>query len=197
MSFYQGTDVVAITKKLIGKTLVTNFAGKLTAGRIVEAEAYNGPFDKAAHSYNNRRTKRTEVMFATGGVAYIYLCYGMHQMFNIVTNVEAVPNAILIRALEPLLGIEFMLERTKKNKASYDLTRGPGNVAKALGLHTSQSGMSLNSDELFIADDGYKFPEEEILATARIGVGYAADDALLPYRFIVKGNGYVSGRKIK
>src|SRR5690606_31415933 len=113
-SFYQRADVVQITKELIGKILVTNFAGQLTAGRIVEAEAYNGPFDKAAHSYNNRRTKRTEVMFGPGGVAYIYLCYGIHQMFNIVTNVKDVPNAILIRALEPITGINIMLSRSNK-----------------------------------------------------------------------------------
>src|SRR4051812_36352452 len=101
-SFYERADVVTITKELLGKILVTNFDDKLTAGRIVEAEAYNGPFDKAAHSYNNRRTNRTEVMYGHGGVSYIYLCYGIHQMFNIVTSVKDIPNAILIRALEPL-----------------------------------------------------------------------------------------------
>ncbi|MCW3078786.1 DNA-3-methyladenine glycosylase [Segetibacter sp.] len=194
--FYERTDVVAITKELLGKILVTNFEDKLTAGRIVEAEAYNGPFDKAAHSYNNRRTARTEVMFSQGGVAYIYLCYGIHQMFNIVTNVKDVPNAILIRALEPLAGINVMLERTNKATHTFDLTRGPGNVAKALGLHTSQSGMTLQSDPLYIADDGYLYPDDDIIATSRIGVDYAAEDALLPYRFVVKGNKYVSGKKI-
>lgn len=195
-SFYERTDVVTITKELIGKIVVTNFDNKLTAGRIVEAEAYNGPFDKAAHSYNNRRTRRTEVMYSHGGVAYIYLCYGIHQMFNIVTNIKDHPNAILIRALEPLTGIDIMLKRTNKTVHSFDLTRGPGNVAKALGLHTTQTGMSLQSNELYIADDGYRYPENEIIATSRIGVDYAAEDALLPYRFIVKGNKYVSGKKV-
>lgn len=187
---------MAITRELIGKILVTNFDNKLTAGRIVEAEAYNGPYDKASHSYNNRRTKRTEVMYGNGGVAYIYLCYGIHQMFNIVTNVKDIPNAILIRALEPLAGIDIMLERSNKIVHSFDLTRGPGNVAKALGLHTRQTGMDLQSDELYIADDGFQYHESEIVATTRIGVAYAAEDALLPYRFIVKGNKYVSGKKI-
>lgn len=195
--FFERQDVVAITKELVGKILVTNFDDKLTAGRIVEAEAYNGPFDKAAHSYGNRRTARTEVMFGPAGRAYIYLCYGIHQMFNIVTNAEGIPNAILIRALEPLGGIDIMLERTKKTAHTFDLTRGPGNVAKALGLHTSQSGSSLQSDELYIADDDFRYAENEIIVTSRIGVDYAAEDALLPYRFIVQGNKYVSGKKIK
>ena len=195
-SFYEQSDVVALTKELVGKILVTNFEQKLTAGRIVEAEAYNGPFDKASHSYNNRRTKRTEVMYSAGGIAYIYLCYGIHQMFNVVTNVKDIPNAILIRALEPLAGVDVMLERTKKTIHSFDLTRGPGNVAKALGFHTSQTGMSLQSDELYIADDNFRYNEVDIIATPRIGVDYAAEDALLPYRFIVKGNKYVSGKKM-
>lgn len=195
LSFYERADVVSITKELIGKILVSNFEDKLTAGRIVEAEAYNGPFDKAAHSYNNRRTKRTEVMYKSGGLAYVYLCYGIHQMFNVVTNAEDVPNAILIRALEPLAGIDIMLERTKKSVHTFDLTRGPGNVAKALGLHTRHTGLSLQRDDLFIADDGFPYLETDIAATTRIGVDYAGEDALLPYRFLVKGNKYVSGKK--
>ena len=194
-AFYQGTDVVAITKNLLGKVLVTNFNDHLTAGRIVEAEAYNGPHDKAAHSYNNRRTKRTEVMFAQGGVAYIYLCYGLHQMFNVVTNAQDIPSAVLIRAVEPIAGIDIMLQRTGKTTAGYDLTKGPGNVGKALGLHTTHSGTTLQSNELFIADDGHQYPDEAIITTKRIGVDYAAEDALLPYRFFVKGSKYVSGRK--
>lgn len=194
-TFYEREDVVTITKELLGKIVVTNFSNILTAGRIVEAEAYNGPFDKAAHSYNNRRTKRTEVMYANGGVAYVYLCYGIHQMFNIVTNKSGIPNAVLIRALEPVAGIDAMLERSNKTVQGFDLTRGPGNVAKALGLHTRHSGMNLLDNELYIADDGCKYNENQIAATARIGVDYAAEDALLQYRFIVKGNKYVSGKK--
>lgn len=195
-AFYERADVVSLTRELVGKILITNFNQALTAGRIVEAEAYNGPFDKAAHSYNNRRTKRTEVMFNRGGVAYVYLCYGIHQMFNVVTNVQDIPNAILIRAVEPLVGIEVMLQRFNKTAHSFALTRGPGNVAKAFGLHTSQTGISLESEDLYIADDGFKYDERDIIATTRIGVDYAAEDALLPYRFIVKGNKYVSGRRV-
>ncbi len=193
--FYERADVVAITKDLLGKIVVTGFDNTFTAGRITEAEAYNGPFDKAAHSYNNRRTKRTEVMYGHGGVAYVYLCYGIHQMFNIVTNQPGIPNAILIRALEPIAGIETMLKRSDKNSHGFDLTRGPGNVAKALGLHTGHTGMSLQSNELYIASDEFSYKESEIAATTRIGVDYAAEDAVLPYRYIVKGNKYVSGKK--
>jgi DNA-3-methyladenine glycosylase len=194
-SFYTRTDVVQITRELLGKILVTNFDETITAGRIVEAEAYNGPHDKAAHSFGNRRTKRTEVMYSEGGVAYVYLCYGIHQMFNIVTNAEDIPNAILIRALEPIAGIEAMLKRSNKTVHGNDLTRGPGNVAKALGLHTTHTGISLQSDKIYVADDGFKYKESDIVITTRIGVDYAAEDALLPYRFIVKGNRYVSGNR--
>ena len=194
-SFYTRTDVVQITRDLLGKIVVTNFDETITAGRIVEAEAYNGPHDKAAHSFGNRRTKRTEVMYKEGGAAYVYLCYGIHQMFNIVTNVQDVPNAILIRALEPMIGTDTMLKRCNKTIHGNDLTRGPGNVAKALGLHTSNTGMSLQSDELYVADDGLRYKESEIATTTRIGVDYAGDDALLPYRFIVKNSKYTSGNK--
>lgn len=195
LSFYRRKDVVLIAKELIGKILVTVMDGITTAGRIVEAEAYNGPHDKAAHSYNNRRTNRTEVMFAEGGVAYVYLCYGIHQMFNIVTNEKDIPNAILIRALEPLVGIDTMLLRSDKIMHGADLTRGPGNVAKALGIYVKHSATPLLSDEIFIADDGTNYPPDQLLATARIGVDYAAEDALLPYRYILKGNKYLSGKR--
>ena len=194
LSFFTRKDVVEITRELLGKVLVTNFDNDLTAGRIVEAEAYNGPYDKAAHSFDNRRTKRTEVMFAAGGVAYVYLCYGIHQMFNIVTNEQDVPNAILVRAVEPIIGIDIMLRRCSKGVHGYDLTRGPGNVAKAFGLHTSHSGYSLQEEAIYIADDGFRPTEEDITSTKRIGVDYAGEDALLPYRFIIQGSKYVSGK---
>ncbi|WP_242692258.1 DNA-3-methyladenine glycosylase [Aridibaculum aurantiacum] len=192
--FYRRSDVITITRDLIGKLVVTTFDGLTTSGRIVEAEAYNGPHDKAAHSYNNRRTNRTEVMFAEGGVAYVYLCYGIHQMFNIVTNQKDIPNAILIRALEPVAGIDTMLLRSDKITHGYDLTRGPGNVAKALGIYTRHSGMSLQGNEIFIADDGTTYSDDEIAITPRIGVDYAGEDALLPYRFILKSSKYLSGK---
>jgi DNA-3-methyladenine glycosylase len=192
-SFYTRHDVVTIARELIGKVLVTEWNGERTSGRIVETEAYNGEMDKASHAFRGM-TKRTEVMFGGGGKAYVYLCYGIHQMFNIVTNKEGIPHAILIRALEPVEGIEIMLERTGKKTADHTLTRGPGNVGKAMGFHTSQCGLSLHSDELYIVDDGFEIPERGIGISPRIGVAYAGEDALLPYRFFVKGNPFVSAK---
>lgn len=195
--FYNRPDVVKIAKELLGKIIVTTFGGVTTAGRIVETEAYEGAIDRASHAWNGRRTKRTEIMFGEAGHAYVYLCYGIHQMFNVVTNKVGTPHAILIRAIEPLTGIEHMLKRTGKKVLDNTLTRGPGNVAKALGLHTSQTGTSLQSDELYIASDGYKLGAGQIVATPRIGVDYALDHAAWLYRFIVEGNPYVSGKVLK
>ena len=194
-SFYLQPDVVKLARQLLGKILVTRFEGITTAGRIVETEAYNGIVDKASHAYNNRRTNRTEVMFAVGGTAYVYLCYGIHHLFNVVTNAAGVPHAVLIRALDPVVGIEQMLLRTRKHKADHTLTKGPGNVSKALGIATAHTGLSLQEDTLFIADDGLRYPARAIVTTPRIGVDYAAEDSLLPYRFFVKGNPFVSGKK--
>ncbi len=191
-TFYQRDDVVTIAKELIGKILVTTFDNIISAGRIVETEAYNGVVDKASHAYNDRRTKRTEIMYANGGHAYVYLCYGIHHLFNVVTNINGIPNAVLIRALEPILGIATMLERSKKSKQGYDLTRGPGNVSKSLGITTRHTGVNLIDGPIIIFDDEHKYKPDEIVATTRIGVDYAGADALLPYRFIVKGNLNVS-----
>lgn len=195
-SFYNRPDVVQIARDLIGKVLVTQFDGLLTAGRIVESEAYAGETDMASHARKGRRTARTEVMYGPAGVTYVYLCYGIHQMFNVVTNEKDIPHAILIRALHPMVGIEHMLQRTGKPKLDFTLTRGPGNVAKALGLHTRHTGTSLLGEEIFIAEDDFRLSAKDIQATARIGVDYAGEDAQLPYRFILKNNPYVSGPKI-
>jgi DNA-3-methyladenine glycosylase len=192
--FYRRDNVLEVARELIGKLVVTRWNGKLTSGRIVECEAYAGAADKASHAAGGRRTNRTEIMYANGGVAYIYLCYGIHQMFNVVTNKKDIPHAILIRALEPVNGIDEMLLRTLKAKADHTLTRGPGNVCKALGIHTRHTGLSLRSSELFMADDGVVFSAKETGVSPRIGVDYAGKDALLPYRFYVKGNLYVSGK---
>ena len=193
-AFYHRNNVVAIAKELLGKLLVTEFGGELTAGRIVETEAYNGIGDKASHAYGARRTKRTETMYAKGGVAYVYLCYGIHHLFNVVTNKTGIPHAILIRAVEPVAGIPVMLQRMGKDKADYSIGRGPGNVSKALGIYTHHTGTDLKSENFFIADDGFRLLKNKIVATPRIGVAYAAEDALLPYRFYVRDNKYVSGK---
>ena len=193
LSFYVGNDVVKIARDLLGKVLVTNWNNEYTSGRIVETEAYAGETDKASHA-SKGRTARTDIMFNEGGRAYVYLCYGVHQMFNIVTNKEGTPDAVLIRAVEPIDGIDIMLKRTGKKKADETLTKGPGNVGKAFGFHTSQCGLLLNSDELFIADDRVRISKSMIVTSPRIGVGYAGKHAEWHYRFFVKGSKYVSGK---
>jgi DNA-3-methyladenine glycosylase len=192
--FYQRENVLSIAKELLGKLLVTKRAGVTTAGRIVEVEAYNGVIDKASHAFGGRRTIRNEVMYAEGGVAYVYLCYGIHHLFNVVTHSKETPHAILIRALEPVKGIDEMLRRTGKKKLDRTLTRGPGNLSKAMGIAVLHSGCSLQSKELFLADDGFEYGKNEIAASPRIGVDYAGKDALLHYRFYIKGNPFVSGK---
>ncbi len=193
-AFYQRKDVLKIAKELLGKILITNRKGIITSGRIVECEAYAGITDKASHASNGRRTARNEVMYGEGGFAYVYLCYGIHHLFNVVTGYRDVPHAVLIRALDPLEGIEEMLLRTNKKKLDYTLTRGPGNVSKALGISTKHTGLSLTGDKIFIVDDRGKYSKNEIAASPRIGVDYAGKDASLPYRFYVKGNPFVSGK---
>lgn len=193
--FYHRTDVVKIAKELIGKVLVTHLGGIITSGRIVETEAYAGAIDRASHAFGGRRTNRTEVMFQSGGTAYVYLCYGIHHLFNVVTNQKDVPHAVLIRAVDPIHGIHTMLERTGKKRADHTLTKGPGNVSKALGIHTKHTGWNLLEDEIYIAEDDFVVNRKDIIATPRIGVDYAGEDAKLPYRFILKDNPYVSGKK--
>lgn len=194
-AFYGRENVVLIAKELLGKILVTNFDDELTAARIVETEAYNGVVDKASHAYNGRKTNRTEIMYKQGGKAYVYLCYGIHHLFNVVTNEQDKPHAILIRAAEPLYGIDTMLHRTRKTKLDYTVTKGPGNVSKALGISTKHTGVDLLGNEMFIIDDGFKLKKGEIVASPRIGVDYAQEDALLPYRFYIRDNPFVSGKK--
>jgi DNA-3-methyladenine glycosylase len=191
-SFYLNTDVVHLSKNLIGKYLFTCIDGVTTGGYIIETEAYNGVIDRASHSYGNRITPRTKTMFMQGGVAYVYLCYGIHEMFNIVTSVEGQPHAILIRAIQPTEGIEAMLYRRNMVALKPNITQGPGSVAKALGISRAINAISLQSDTLWIEDRGLAFTDEEIAAVPRVGVDYAGEDALLPYRFYVKGNPYVS-----
>ncbi len=180
-----------IAKDLLGKVLITNFDQEKTSGRIVETEAYEGEIDRASHAYKGR-TKRTEVIFGEGGKAYVYLCYGIHQMFNIVTSKEGVPHAILVRAIEPLEGIDVMLQRTGKKQLDYSLAKGPGNVGKAFGFHTTQCGLPVNGKEISIWDDGFKLSKNDIVTSPRIGVDYAGEHAEWHYRFFVKGNKYVS-----
>jgi DNA-3-methyladenine glycosylase len=194
-SFYDRDDVLTVARELLGKILVTGFDNSITSGRIVETEAYAGEIDKASHAYGGRRTARTAIMYGHAGTAYVYLCYGIHHLFNVVSNKSGIPHAVLVRAVEPLEGIKTMLKRTGKPQADFTLTKGPGNVSRALGIFRSHTGISLLGNEIFIAHDKYHISENDILATPRIGVDYAAEDAGLYYRFILKNNPYVSGRK--
>lgn len=195
LSFYARKDVVEIAKDLIGKIIVTNFNGSITSGRIVETEAYAAITDKASHSFGGKRTARNEHMYAAAGTAYVYICYGLHQMMNIVTNDKDIPDAVLIRAVEPLDGIDIMLKRTGKLTLDKTLTRGPGNVGKALGIFKHHSGNHLLGNQIYLMDDNVKINKEQIGTSVRIGVESAGADSLLPYRFYLKGNTYVSGRK--
>lgn len=192
VEFYKRSDVVLIAKELIGKIIVTNFDGVITSGRIVETEAYIGIIDRASHSHGGKRTARNEHMYATAGTTYVYICYGMHHLFNVVTNIKDVPDAVLVRAVEPLKGVEAMLMRTGKIKLDNTLTRGPGNAAKALGISKINSGMNLLKNEIYIADDGFTVPQHQVGVSRRIGVEGAGEAAALPYRFYLKGNKYVS-----
>lgn len=193
--FYIRKNVVQIAKELLGKKLVTNINGVTTSGIIVETEAYAGVEDKASHAYGGRRTERTETMYAIGGTAYVYLCYGIHHLFNVVTNIEGIPHAVLIRGLEPVDGIDTMLERRRKPKLIPSLTAGPGALSEALCIKTLHSGLSLLSGEITIEDVGIKFKPREVVTGTRVGVAYAGEDAYAPYRFSVSGNKYVSKGK--
>ena len=191
-SFYQRNDVVTISRELLGKYLFTCIDGELTGGYIVETEAYNGIIDRASHSFGNRLTHRTQTMYQEGGIAYVYLCYGIHEMFNVVTSVEGQPHAILIRAIQPTDGIDIMLYRREMLTLKPNITSGPGSVAKALGISRKINAISLQSDTLWVEDRGMVISDDNIAAVPRIGVAYAKEDALLPYRFYVKGNIYIS-----
>ena len=192
LAFYTHNDVLSITRNLLGKYLLTKIDGIITGGYIVEAEAYNGITDKASHSFGNRKTPRTQTMYLHGGVSYVYLCYGIHEMFNVVTSTEGEPHAVLIRAIVPTEGIEEMLLRRNMPALKPNLTAGPGSVAKALGISRKINAFDLRGDVIWIEDRGLTFTDDEVKAVPRVGVAYAGEDALLPYRLFVKGCPYVS-----
>ena len=183
--FYLCENVVAIAKALLGKVITTNFEGNVTSGIITETEAYAGITDRASHAFNGRKTKRTEVMFRRGGIAYVYLCYGIHHLFNVVTNIEGIPHAVLIRAIKPVDGIDIMLQRRKIKKPVITLTNGPGTLSAALGIKTLHSGLSLYGTQIKIENIGIIVDESRIKTSPRIGVNYAGEDAKLPYRFVL------------
>jgi len=185
--FYTGEDAVQIARNLLGKVLFTNINNKLTAGIITETEAYLGVSDKASHAYNGRRTVRTETMYLEGGIAYVYLCYGIHSLFNVVTALENTPHAVLVRAVKAYKGVDIMLKRRGLATITQKAFVGPGKVSQALGIDFSLSGISLLEKKIWIEDKGFIISDSSIEAGPRIGVDYAAEDALLPYRFVAKG----------
>lgn len=182
--FYLRDDVVNLSRELLGKLLCTNIDGLYTSALITETEAYAGETDRASHAYGGRRTNRTEVMYAEGGTAYVYLCYGIHHLFNIVTGKKNTPHAILIRAVKPVDGIEIMLRRRNKFKVDKTLSGGPGTVAQALGITTAHTGVSLLGKTIWLQDEGIVVPKKKIRTGPRIGIDYAGEDAKRPYRFV-------------
>jgi DNA-3-methyladenine glycosylase len=196
--FYTRTDVVQIARELLGKVLVTEIDGQRTAGRITETEAYRAPDDRACHAFGNRRTARTEVMFQAGGRAYIYLCYGIHHLFNVVTGPEDMAHAVLIRAIELMEGYEIMLERRRRataqdQRSKISLTTGPGAMSKAMGLATDFTGQSLilPATPVWIQEGPMEISAEEIASGPRIGVAYAGASAAWPWRFWLKNSPFV------
>ncbi len=198
--FYRRSDVLQVAQELLGKYLVTCWEGQRTAGIITEVEAYRAPDDRACHAYGNRRTPRTEVMFRAGGCAYVYLCYGLHHLFNVVTGPPEAAHAVLIRAIEPVEGLAVMCARRGypaperlSARQRIALTTGPGALAQAMGLHCSQSGQSLTDEHssIWIEDRGQRICAEDIAKGPRIGVDYAGACAQWEWRFWLKHSPYV------
>ncbi len=188
--------MIAAARQLIGKHLCSKIDGHLASGMIVETEAYRAPDDRASHAYNNRRTKRTETMFASGGIAYIYLCYGIHHLFNVVTGPAETAHAVLIRAIEPVKGIDLMLERRKQKYKSPQLTAGPGKLTQALGITTAFDGTNLcNRNLIWIEQNDQEITNHEVISSARVGVDYAGTCAKRPWRFSIKDHPYCSNPK--
>jgi len=196
-AFYLRDDVVRISRELIGKFLVTRIGEQMTSGMIVETEAYRASDDKACHAYNNRRTPRTEVMFKKGGRAYVYLCFGIHHLFNVVTGPKGKAQAVLIRAIQPADNIDLMLERRQLNSARPQLSAGPGVLSKALGITTRLSGAGLLSDQgnIWIEDRQRDFSAAQIIASPRVGIDYAEECAGWPWRFRLKDSIWTSKAK--
>lgn len=192
LSFYQSEQVNDLAMRLLGKRLFTFLDGELTGGTIVETEAYNGTVDKASHAYGGRFTDRTKVMYEEGGVSYVYLCYGIHHLFNVVTGPKGAPHAVLIRGLEPITGVEVMLRRRNMTILKPNVTAGPGALAKAMGIDKSLNAENLGGDQIWIEEQGLIFSRDQIVATPRVGVHYAGDHALYPWRYYIKGNKFVS-----
>jgi DNA-3-methyladenine glycosylase len=182
LDFYERGDVLRIAQELLGKVIITRFNGEITSGIICETEAYNGVHDQASHAFGGRRTDRNEQMYQAGGRAYVYLCYGIHHLFNVVTNKAETPHAVLIRAIHPLKGLSTM--HTRRGAKGSLSTGGPGTLTQALGIRVEHDGTDLRKGAIRIMDAGIKIPSSLVVSGPRIGVGYAGPDALLPYRYL-------------
>ena len=182
-------DAVSLARRLLGCRLIHETPEGRCGGVIVETEAYMGLSDDAAHSYRGRPDGRVNVQYGPGGAAYIYLIYGIHSCFNVVANVAGVPEAVLVRALEPDVGLERMRLRRPKAKTDLQLCAGPGRLCAALGITRAQYGLDLRGGTLYIED---RAAEPPIEASLRIGVGYAKECRMKPWRFTVRDNPYVS-----
>ena len=192
IDFFRREDTLTIAKELLGKTLlVLGEDNEWSGGMITEVEAYLGAQDKACHAYNYRKTKRNEVMFTKGGIAYVYFCYGMYDMLNFVTNKEGEPHAILIRAIKPTINIEKILQRRNLEKLTPKVSAGPGRLTKALNITTKYNGEPLTGNKIYVLN-AETVPEENIIATPRIGIKYAEEDKYKPYRFYIKNEKFVS-----
>lgn len=192
VSYYQNSDILFLAKDILGKKLVTHIDGKITSGIIVETEAYKAPEDKGSHAFGNKRTTRTEVMFGAGGVSYVYLCYGIHHLFNVVSGKKGEAHAILLRAIEPIEGIETMLERRSMSKMSKNLTNGPGKFTQAVGIRTSYGGIDLYEKKKIWIEETEVKSDFQISSGPRIGIPYAEECIDWPWRFWIKDNPFVS-----
>lgn len=189
--FYTRANVLVVARELLGKLLVVPTRnGKRVSGRIVEAEAYRGPQDRAAHSYGGRRTKRTEPMYGVGGTAYVFFVYGMYNQFNVVTNVVDAPHAVLIRAVEPVEGIELM-RRRRGGLTDHSLTNGPGKLCIAMDIDRSLDGADLLGKRVWL-EDADRIPRSRIMSGPRIGIDYAEEWKDKPWRFWIRDNAFVS-----
>ena len=185
--FYLREDVFEISRELLGKYLFTQVGDdEITGGMIVETEAYAGIIDKASHAFGERRTDRTKIMYHAGGVAYVYLCYGIHSMFNVITNQADIPHAILVRAVQPTHGIDTILKRRNMNKLQRNTAGGPGMLTRALGITLNHDGLSLAGNTVWIEDLEKKINKRQIIESPRVGVDYAEEFASKPWRFRVK-----------
>lgn len=191
-SYYQNPDVEFLARDLLGKILFTQKDGEITAGIIVETEAYFGIADQASHAFGGRRTPRTEPLYRQGGIAYVYFCYGIHYLFNVVVSGEDEPSCVLIRAVEPFAGHEIIEARRQMPVSKITITSGPASAAKALGIDLSFNRKDLTGDEIWIEDAGKSYRPDEIAAVPRIGIDYAREHAFLPLRFYLKNSRYVS-----